>query len=69
MLNGVEYLALHSESTNSKGVDLGAVTLFRVESGYLYQFQYISAPAELEGGSEDEDLRTFYSMIASLDYP
>jgi hypothetical protein len=69
VLNGVEYLALHSESTNSKGVELGTVTLARVENGYLYQFQYMSTPAELEGGFEDEDLRTFYSMIASLDYP
>lgn len=68
MLNGVEYFAM-SLPLSAKGVEWRTVVLMRLENGYVYQFQYFSTPAELADGIDDEDLRTFYSMVASMDYP
>lgn len=68
ILNGVEYFVL-SLPVTANGVELRCVNVVRLENGHLYLFQYYSTPAELAGGSEDEDLQTFYSMVASMVYP
>jgi hypothetical protein len=65
ILNGVDYFVLTLPVT-ANGVELNSVHAIRVEHGRWYQFLYFPPRT---GTNEDEDLRTFYSMVASMVYP